>query len=206
MDNAVFLTVVLIISGVLLAYLFYRMRGQKVTTNDKHTVSTNELWRKLMQKVIIPFYEKRIYNFLECFNLTHDEHRNRLAVTQLYYKGASIIERLDLPCGLFVKSMSHFINWLHCKLSWFSDQFRAIQATRHAEKKALEHCKPLRLGLRIQSKRRLINDLLISLHAEEKLYENLIKGRIEAERELTPEEKIEEYYLQRLPIKVVCHG
>lgn len=33
MFNAVFLTVVLIISGILIAYLFYRMRGQKVTTN-----------------------------------------------------------------------------------------------------------------------------------------------------------------------------
>jgi hypothetical protein len=31
--NAVFLTVLLLIGGILIAYLFYRVRGQKVTTN-----------------------------------------------------------------------------------------------------------------------------------------------------------------------------
>lgn len=33
MFNAVFLTVVLLVGGILIAYLFYRIRGQKVTTN-----------------------------------------------------------------------------------------------------------------------------------------------------------------------------
>jgi hypothetical protein len=130
---------------------------------DKGITSTNELWRKLMQKVIIPFYEKRLFKFLECYNLTQTEDYRSVTLTQLYYKGGSIIARLDMMRGLFVQSLSHFINWLHMKQAWFVEQFKAIQITRQVEKKALEHCKPLQLKLKIQSKRDLIEKLRQSL-------------------------------------------
>ena len=151
---------------------------------DKGITSTNELWRKLMAKVIIPFYEKRLYKFLECYNLTQTEDYRSVTLTQLYYKGASIIARLDMMRGLFVQSLSHFINWLHSKQSWFVEQFKAVQITRQAEKKALEHCKPIPLKLRMQSKRQLIAKLQASLDADLKLSEILQNRRNINEKDL----------------------
>lgn len=156
---------------------------------DKEITSTNELWRKLLEKVIIPFYEKRIHRFLEDFNLTHDEDSRPLSITQLYYKGTSIIESISFTHGVFVKSMSHLINWLHCKLSWFLEQFKMVVATRQVEKKMLEHCKPLQLKLRMQSKRQLIMSLQKSLAADAKMSDLLQHNKFLNEKDLTVNEK-----------------
>jgi hypothetical protein len=130
---------------------------------DKGITSVNELWRKLMEKVLIPFYEKRLKCFLDSFNLLEKLHAENVTLTSVYYRASIIIDSIDLLKGLFIKSMSHFVNWLHCKLSWFTEQFKAVQITRQIEKKALEHCKPLQLKLKIQSKRQLIEKLRHSL-------------------------------------------
>jgi hypothetical protein len=155
---------------------------------DKGITSTNELWRKLMEKVIIPFYEKRLYRFLEDFNLVHDEDKRPVKLTSLYYRGTTIIDRIDLTKGLFVKSMSHFINWMHVKLNWFHEQFKEVIATRQAERKALEHCKPLQIKLRIKSKRQLIMKIQASLDADLKMANLLQQHKDLTEKDLTVDE------------------
>jgi hypothetical protein len=172
---------------------------------DKGITSTNELWRKLMDKVIMPFYEKRLFKFLEAFNLVHDEDSRPVKLTQLYYRNGFIIERLDMALGLFVKSMSHFINWLHMKQNWFVEQFKAIQITRQAEKKALEHCKPLQLSLKIKSKRELIEKLRRSLENDIKLAKILAENK-QLQNESQPSEPSEKY-LEYLTARVAKnHG
>lgn len=173
---------------------------------DKGITSTNELWRKLMQKVIIPFYEKRLFKFLECYNLTQTEDYRSVTLTQLYYKGGSIIERLDMLQGLFVKSLSHFINWLHTKQNWFVEQFKAVQITRQAEKKALEHCKPIPLKLRMQSKRQLIAKLQASLEADVKMAELLKNRRDICEKDLAPRDSLGLDFEERRVLLAVTRG
>jgi hypothetical protein len=172
--------------------------------NDKGITSTNELWRKLMEKVIIPFYEKRLFRFMEDFNLTRDEDNRTVKLTQLYYRNSLIIESLDMTKSLFIKSMSHFVNWLHCKLSWFTEQFKAYQITRQAEKKALEHCKPLQLKLRMQSKRQLIINLQKSLDADIKMSTLLQHNKFLTEKDLSVDEG--EKYLEVLAVRRRSHG
>jgi hypothetical protein len=91
--------------------------------------------------------------------------------------------------GLFVKSMSHLINWLHCKVNWFYEQFKAVLATRQVEKKMLEHCKPLQLKLRMQSKRQLILSLQKSLEADLRMNELLQHNKFLSEQDLVIEDK-----------------
>lgn len=188
---------------------------------DKGITSANELWRKLLDKVVIPFYECRLHKFMQSFNLVKNEYvkgaraaldknNNAVALTNIYYRNSTIIDGIDMTKGLFIKSMSHFSNWLHVKLGWFAEQFKAQMITRQIEKKALSHCTPIPLKLRMQSKRDLIAKLQRSLDADVALARTLAANRYLSEKELSREEVIEEHLLfnrkiPKVPLEVVCH-
>jgi hypothetical protein len=172
--------------------------------NDKGITSTNELWRKLMSKVIIPFYEKRLFKFMESFNLIKgsyvkgavnvlDKDNEAVTLTNVYYRNTSIIDSIDMTKGLFIRSMSHFTNWLHVKLNWFLEQFKAYQATRQAERKALEHCTPIPLKLRIQSKRQIIETLTKSLNNDLRINDLMQANKFLQEKDLVVADEGEHY-------------
>lgn len=180
---------------------------------DKHITSPNELWRLLMQKVIIPFYEKRLKLYLDSFGLLEKLRAETVTLTNVYYRSSIIIDAIDYSKSLFVKGVSHLLNWFNCKVKWFAEVFKTQMVTRQIEKKALEHCKPLKLKHRIQSKRELIAKLQASLDADVKMSLQLQQNKFLLEKDLVVDEG--EQYLQFLAnklnkkpllLEVACHG
>jgi len=173
--------------------------------DDKNITSTNELWRKVMQKVIMPFFEKRIKLYLDSFNLLPKLSEENVPLTNVYYRGSFIIDSIDYSKSLFVKGISHFLNWLNCKVNWFAEQFKAVMITRQTEKEALKHCKPMRLKLKIQSKRELIEKLKRSLENDIAMAKILDEHKIQLQNEKVPSDPSEKY-IEYLTAKVKTHG
>jgi mannose/fructose/N-acetylgalactosamine-specific phosphotransferase system component IIB len=77
--------------------------------------------------------------------------------------------------------------------------------TRQTEKEALKHCKPMRLKLKIQSKRELIEKLKRSLENDIAMAKILDEHKIQLQNEKVPSDPSEKY-IEYLTAKVKTHG
>jgi hypothetical protein len=153
------------------------------------------LWIKLLERLVAPFYEKRLHGLFESLNLQPYQY-DHLELKRLYYCWSNIIGNFSYSLGLIVKSFSHTINWLYHKISWIRKAVGAEQTSIQVEREILTRIKPMPIKLQIDTKRKLIEELQDSLQKDLEVQHVLEKNRFLSERdlwrkatELTPEEE-----------------
>lgn len=145
------------------------------------------LWKKILEKLISPFIAKRLKALYDSLNFQPYQY-DYIELKRHYYIWNNIIAKFSVSLGLIVKSFSHVLNWIDCKVKYVQGLIGNVAV----EKEMLCHIMPMN-----ETRRR---DFLYQIKAQIEASLSIMKTKPEAS------EDYDQGVLLLKALEVTAHG